>query len=302
MTARTQLTDGEYVTVEGPLPLDRQLRSFCDEVSWSTLRRAIRTGKVSVDGVTARDHNKLIAKGARVAVHMAAPRDGGVKLAAEAIVFVDSQVIVVDKPALMASVADGKRHKGTLAQILTERFAPKKSSRKVPVGVVSRLDLETSGLIVFTRTPEAHEHLKEQFATRSAQRTYLAIVGGEATNATYESRLVEYADGKRKSTKNRKIGKWSKTHVEVVEKLNGATLVRCILETGRTHQIRIHLSEAGHPILGDKRYARRRIPTPPAPRVMLHAHTLTFEHPTGEQMRFERDMPADMQAVLLSLR
>ncbi len=301
MATRSQVTDGEHTALEGPMPLDRQLRSHFGEVSWSVIRRAIHTGKVSVDGAVVREPTQVVQKDATISVCMAAPRDGGVRLDKEAIVHIDTHVVVVDKPPMMAAVADKNRHKGTLAQILTDRFT-RRSSRKVPVGIVSRLDVETSGLIVFTRSAEAHAHLKEQFKNRTAERNYLAIVAGEAKRAKYVSHLVEYADGKRKSTKNRNIGKWACTHVELVEKLAGASLVRCRLETGRTHQIRIHLSEAGHPLLGDRRYARRRVPTPPAPRVMLHAAQLAFEHPSGESMKFERPMPADMQAVLTALR
>lgn len=301
MTARSPITDAEFVAAEGPAPLDRQLRSFWGDVSWSVVRRVIKTGKVSVDGEVVREPTLNVKRGAKIAVKMSAPRDGGVRLADSAIVHLDADVVVVDKPAMMATVADEQRKKGTLVQILTERLS-RRSNRKVPVGLVSRLDVETSGLIVFTRSPEAHEHLKRQFAERSAERTYLAIVAGTAERATYTSKLVEYADGKRKSSNNPRVGKWARTHVTPVETLRGATLVRCVLETGRTHQIRIHLSEAGHPLLGDKRYARRRIKTPPAPRVMLHAATLSFEHPSGEVMRFESEMPADMQEVLRGLR
>ncbi len=305
MTARAQLADGDHVTVEGPAPLDRQLRSLCrdaatgEELSWATVRKAIRTGKVKVDGALVREPAQGVRRGATISVSMTAPRDGGVKLPEDAIVYLDPQLVVVDKPSGMAAVPDEARHQGTLLTILTERLH--RRGRRVPLGVVSRLDIETSGLIVFTRTPEAYEHLKAQFAERRVEKTYLAIVAGEAKDTTYTSRLVEYADGKRKSTQNRNIGKWSRTHVEVVERLAGATLVRCTLETGRTHQIRIHLSEAGHPLLGDARYARRRVPTPPAPRVMLHADMLAFEHPSGERLSFERHLPPDMVEVLRSL-
>jgi 23S rRNA pseudouridine1911/1915/1917 synthase len=297
----TSLLDGEHVAVEGPLPLDRQLRAIYARASWSVVRRAIRTGKVRVDGEVVREVTTRVPAGATIAVNMSAPRDGGVRLDPRAILHLDADVVVVDKPPMMATVADAQRKKGTLAQILTERLS-RRSSRKVPVGVVSRLDVQTSGLVVFTRNEDARKHLKEQFASRTAERTYLALVSGTAEDATYTSHLVEYADGKRKSTKNRRIGKWARTHVECLEQLEGASLVRCRLETGRTHQIRIHLSEAGHPLLGDARYARRAISTPAAPRVMLHAATLTFEHPSGQRMSFESPMPEDMAAVLEALR
>ncbi len=132
-----------------------------------------------------------------------------------------------------------------------------------PLGVVQRLDVETSGLLVFARSREAYASLKGQLARHRVERTYLAIVAGRAQPRTYRSHLAEGGDGRRGSTRDRKRGKRAVTHVEVVERLAEATLVSCRLETGRTHQIRIHLSEAGHPVLGDRRYARRRIAMPP---------------------------------------
>ena len=209
----------------------------------------------------------------------------------------DEHIVVVNKPPLMASVADAQRKKGTLAQILTDRLN-RRSSRRVPVGVVSRLDVETSGLIVFTRTAEAKAHLKEQFATRTAERTYLALVAGEASDTKYESFLVQHKDGKRKSTKNRGIGKWARTYVEVVEKLQGASLVRCRLETGRTHQIRIHLASIGHPLMGEDWYREPR--STAHRRQALHAWRVDFadrEEPRG----IESPLPPDLVALIDSL-
>ena len=297
-----QLVDGEHVVAKGPLRLDRALRNVHGDVSWGTLRRAIRTGKVSVGGDVVREPGQMVAAGDALRVEMARARQPMMHLADDAVVHVDGQVVVVRKPAGIASVPDDNWRKGTVAQQLAKRVR-KGGRRQVPLGVVQRLDVDTSGLMVFALTADAQHHLKEQFRRRDVERRYLAIVSGDARTTTYRSHLMEHANGKRASTRHRHMGKFACTHVELVEKLTGATLVACKLETGRTHQIRIQLSEAGHPLLGDKRYARRRVVTPPAPRVMLHAATLGFVHPElGNKLQFEEPLPEDMETVLAGLR
>jgi len=288
----------------GTARLDKVLRDAQPSVSWGIVRRAIRSGKVRVDDVVVREPGEMVSEGQRVIVTMAAPREPKLVLGDDAIVFVDRHLVVVRKPPGIASVPDANWKRNALSQLLAEKLRRGRTGkRQIPLGVVQRLDVDTSGLIVFTRSPEAHEPLKTQFKKRQVTRSYLAIVSGEAEDTTYRSYLREHKNGKRSSTRHRKLGKYAVTHVEVVERLVGATLVRCRLETGRTHQIRIHLSEAGHPLLGDARYARRAVKTPPAPRVMLHAGELGFVHPVEEEeLYFTEPMPADMVAVLERLR
>lgn len=282
--------------------LERALREFQPGLSWNAARRAIRSGKVQVDGELRRDPKHPVVAGSVVAVSVNAPRQPKHQLVHGWQLHLDDQVVVAIKPPGIPSVPDANHRYGTFAQLLAEQL-PERAHRGVPLGVVQRLDTDTTGVMVFARTKDAQHHLKEQFRRRSVGRSYLAIVSGEAEKATYRSHLVEHKNGKRSSTRHRNIGKYACTHTELVEKLNGATLLRCRLETGRTHQIRIQLSEAGHPLLGDARYARRRIQTPPAPRVMLHAATLTFEHPLlHKAMAFELPLPEDMKAVLQGLR
>ena len=197
-------------------------------------------------------------------------------------VFVDPHVAVVNKPANMVTIPDERHPAGSLEQLVAAKLS-RRGRQPTPPHVVQRLDFATSGLVVFARTREALHTLKPQFKARTVRRRYLALVAGKARNATYDTYLTEHIDGKRKSTAHRHLGKLALTHVEVVERLNGATLIHCHLETGRTHQIRIHLSEAGHPLLGDTRYARHYIDMPEATRMMLHAETLGFEHPNGDR-------------------
>ncbi len=298
-----QLFDAQHTLVEGTArqQLDRALRGLYPGCSWNTVRRAIRSGKIRVDGTIRDDFRFPVAGGARIEVHMAAAKSRLPRLDDDCIVFVDGQIVVVRKPAGLASVPDATWRRDTLAQQLGARL--RRGKREVPLGIVQRLDLETSGLMVLCRTADARRGLKRQFQSRLIERSYIAIVSGEAQSTVLRSHLVEHSNGKRSSTANKRIGKYACTHVDLLEQLRGASLVRCKLETGRTHQIRIQLSEAGHPLLGDRRYARRRIETPVAPRVMLHAATLGFEHPsTCEPLHFEQPLPADMSATLESLR
>ena len=298
MSGAAPLTDGEHTLTGEPRPLDRALRQLYTGASWAAVRRAVRSGKVRVDDVVIRDPRRPVAPGSHISLRMAAAKYAGPTVGDDVIVHVDPQVVVVRKPAGIVCVPDERWRRGTLAQQVLARL-PRRGRRAVPLGIVQRLDRDTSGLLVFTRSREARLSLKRQLQHRAVSRHYLALVAGEAVKTSYRSHLIEHANGKRASTRHRHLGKFACTHVEVVQRLAGATLIRCELETGRTHQIRIHLSEAGHPLLGDQRYARRAIPCPPAPRVMLHAASLGFEQPsTGQPLRFEEPMPADMVEVM----
>jgi len=183
------------------------------------------------------------------------------------------------------------------------------------LGVVHRLDKETSGLVVFTRTWLAKKTLLQAFRVHAVHRRYVAIVHGAVRPQTIKTHLVENrGDGLRGSIEHRggrkrpaggEPSKLAITHVDVVERLHSSsfgecTLVACRLETGRTHQIRIHLSEAGHPVVGDRVYIRGYSgPVVAAPRLMLHAAELGFVHPaTNETLRWECELPSDMKRVL----
>jgi 23S rRNA pseudouridine1911/1915/1917 synthase len=177
---------------------------------------------------------------------------------------------------------------------------------RAPLGVVHRLDKETSGVMVFTRTLEAKKHLSQQFREHTVERRYLALVHGRMERpVVLESYLLEdRGDGLRGSARGTtKGGQRAVTHVKPKRQLQGATLVECRLETGRTHQIRIHLSEAGHPLVGERVYIRNYAgPRLEAPRMMLHAAALGFIHPVDEEpMAFDAPLPADFERVLAAL-
>jgi 23S rRNA pseudouridine1911/1915/1917 synthase len=177
------------------------------------------------------------------------------------------------------------------------------------VRAVHRIDNETSGLVVFARTVEAERHLGRQFRDHSIQRRYLALVRGRAGSGRIESYLArDRGDGRRGSTAARGEGQRAVTHVRVVEELGDYTLVECRLETGRTHQVRVHLGEAGTPLCGERVYDRP-LHGPPAAdgsgakRVLLHAARLGFEHPaTGKRMEWASPLPRDMADLLRRLR
>jgi 23S rRNA pseudouridine1911/1915/1917 synthase len=158
---------------------------------------------------------------------------------------------------------------------------------------------------VFARTQHALERLKGQFRFHTTERKYLAVVHGQPRSQTISSSLVrDRGDGLRGSTRFSGQGREATTHVRVLEQFANCALVACTLETGRTHQIRIHLSEAGHPLLGERVYSKGFTgPLVEAPRVLLHAATLGFSHPEdGRPVRFESARPADFEQSLVRLR
>ncbi|HET7546025.1 MAG TPA: RluA family pseudouridine synthase [Polyangiaceae bacterium] len=296
--------DLSFVAPEGrgAQPLDRLLREKHDGASWAEVRRLIETGKVSVNGSVQRETAARVPSGAQIELRMAAARlREGPRLPPGAIVHLDPHVVVVQKPAGISTVPYDENETGTLDELVRAELGRKEA----PLGIVHRIDKETSGLVLFARNLSAKLDLKNQFRVHSVRRRYRAIVHGSVRDRTIASRLVQdRGDGRRGSTNNPKLGRESVTHVFFREALTGATLIECRLETGRTHQIRIHLSEAGHPLVGERVYAKNNPhPTIAAPRLMLHALQLGFRHPTTNvELDFEQPLPEDFLAVLERLR
>jgi 23S rRNA pseudouridine1911/1915/1917 synthase len=288
--------------------------------TWGDARKWIRGGKVRVDGQVVLDHARAVRAGVVVSVAMNAPKPrggggGALELADDAIVYVDTHVVVVNKPAGVSTVPFEEGDTGTLDEMvrawLSRRAKRGERGTRPSVGVVHRLDKETSGVLVFTRTWLAKQSLAQQFRVHTVHRRYLAIAHGEVRPGTIRSHLVaDRGDGLRGSVRSGERarrggeGQLAITHVEVVRRLEGATLVACRLETGRTHQIRVHLSESGHPVVGERVYVRGfQGDVIPAPRLMLHAAELGFVHPaTNAEVRFERAPPADFEQTLARLR
>lgn len=295
--------DGVH-TASAAGPLDRLLREAHPGASWNAVRGLIESGKVAVDGALVRETNRSVRAGSEIRVSMRAPRARDNALPPELIAHLDAHVVVVRKPAGISTVPFDENETGTLFE-LVQAALKRKGGGRAPIGVVHRIDKETSGLVVFSRNLAALRGLKQQFRVHSVQRRYWAIAHGAVAAGTLRSRLVrDRGDGRRGSTENEELGRDAVTHVRVVEPLRGATLIECRLETGRTHQIRIHLSEDGHPLVGERVYSKNFSGALiPAPRMMLHAFELGFEHPaTGAPMHFEEPMPDDMRGVLERLR
>jgi 23S rRNA pseudouridine1911/1915/1917 synthase len=283
-------------------------------VAWSRARGLCAEGRVTVNGQRCLDPASRVAPGVVVAVDQHAPKLRTGPLAESAIVFYDRDIVVVDKPVGVLSVADESGNKDTLVdytRTLLRRLDGRGLDAKL--GVVHRLDKDTSGLIVFARTARAQRELAAQFREHTIDRVYHAIAHGAVTATRVETDLVlNRGDGIRGSHghfRHQKGGvpidaKRSVTHVRPIAGLAGATLVECRLETGRQHQIRIHLSELAHPLVGERVYIRDYAgPMIEARRPMLHARTLGFAHPrTAERILFQREAPADFQATIERLR
>jgi 23S rRNA pseudouridine1911/1915/1917 synthase len=279
------------------------------ELSWNEARDAIKTGKVSSEGEPLMDALKFVRPGMNLELNPnARKRRPDVDLPPKALVHVDAHVVVVEKPSGISTVPFDETETGTL-DMRVKTVLAKKAGGSPNLGIVHRIDKETSGLVVFTRTWLAKQSLSSQFRAHTVHRKYLAIAHGHVQSQTIRTHLLEdRGDGLRGSFERTKrtgapTGALSVTHIELLQHLEGASLVACRLETGKTHQIRIHLSEMGHPILGERVYIRNfKGDEIPAPRVMLHAAELGFVHPKTEaDVRWESPMPADMRETLARL-
>ncbi|MGH9178109.1 MAG: RluA family pseudouridine synthase [Acidimicrobiales bacterium] len=269
--------------------------------------RLVEGGAVRVDGRPVATRSRRLSEGEELEVDVPDPTgparlapDPGVALA---VVYADEQVVVVDKaPGVVVHPGAGQAE-GTLVQGLLARY-PDLAGVGEPArpGIVHRLDKGTSGLLVVARTSEALRSLTRQLAARAVDRRYLALVQG---TVEAPAGLVDAPVGRASSDPTRMSvsarGRPARTRYEVRRRFTApaeATLLECALETGRTHQVRVHLAAIGHPVLGDARYGgagAARL----SPRPFLHAFRLAFEHPaTGERVTFSSDLSADLQAVL----
>ncbi len=282
-------------------------------IPWSKARALCESGRVRVDGAPALDGAVRVAKGARVEVDPTAPKRQKGVLPRESILHADADVLVVVKPAGVLTLPYEETDRDTLVD--RTRAALRRMDRRTRdpmVGVVQRLDKDTTGVLVFARNMKAKRALEEQLRAHTVTRRYLAIAHGEVRDARHETFHVQNrGDGLRGSWGTMPFhrgpppsdAKRAVTHIRMLERLTGATLVECRLETGRQHQIRIHLSEAGHPLVGEPVYVRGFVgPRIEAPRPMLHAVELAFDHPrTGGRVRFEAPPPDDFERMRRAL-
>jgi 23S rRNA pseudouridine1911/1915/1917 synthase len=328
MTAETIIVSAD----QAGATLAAVLRARLPGQSWSQVRRLVESRRVRVLGELFLDPARRLKEGDTVEL---LPRPAPPPRQQEAIALrhLDEHVVVVEKPSGLSTVRhplerawapQRKALSPTLEDLVpgliartssrqgdkeTRRQGDKERRHLPRLRVVHRLDKETSGLVVFARTVAAERGLGKQFHAHTVTRRYLAVVPGRVAPQRVATRLVrDRGDGRRGSTAEAGQGKEAVTHVDVVERLPGYTLLSCRLETGRTHQIRIHLAELGHPVCGDKVYCHRPdgsvVPDRSgAPRLALHAAELGFHHPlTREPLHWSMPLPPDLHGIVERLR
>jgi len=295
-----QHVPSEYVGAR----LDQALARMLPAHSRTRLKSWIDAGLVTVDGERW-DAKRRVEGGEHIEIRPlpdAPPTLDEAEDIALDVIFEDGSIIVVNKPAgLVVHPGSGNRA-GTLLNALLHRHP---SLATLPrAGIVHRLDKDTSGLLVVTKTPEAHTSLVRQLAARTVTREYLAVAKGDLSRPTIIDAPIGRHPVQRTTMAVMARGKPARTHVEIVERFGSATLLRCKLETGRTHQIRVHLAAIGHPLVGDPAYgARRSADVPQFHRQALHAARLGLVHPaTGKPMAWNAPPPADLAALIDALR
>ncbi len=299
------------------------LRTRLAGQSWNRIHRLIEKRRVRVSGELWTDPARRMKEGDTIEIlaeSLRPPRQPE----QVTIRHLDAHVVVVEKPSGISTVRhpselqwSGQRKAltPTLQDIVPRLIEARPGDRSLHKGplprlrIVHRIDKDTSGLVAFARTATAEAELGQQFRKHTVVRRYLAVIPGRIDSRTMVSRLVrDRGDGRRGSTDNPTLGKQAITHVEVVELLPSYTILSCRLETGRTHQIRIHLAESGHPICGEKVYNRPPHQQPAAdtsgaPRLALHAAELGFTHPvTGADMHWTMPLPSDLETFIQRLR
>jgi 23S rRNA pseudouridine1911/1915/1917 synthase len=293
------------------------LRARLPGLSWRQVRQLVAARRARVLGEPCLDPARRLKEGDAVEL-LARPAPVAREKENLTIRYLDDHLVVVEKPAGISTVrhpaerdwADRRKALSpTLEDLVPSAIARREGRRGPRLRIVQRLDKETSGLLVFARTVAAERGLGRQFRAHTVTRRYLAVVIRRVRSQRVHSFLVrDRGDGRRGSTTLNGVGKEAVTHVAAVERLPGYTVVACRLETGRTHQIRIHLAELGHPVCGDRVYVHRPDNTrfadeSGAPRLALHAAELGFDHPVTEQpLSWEMPLPADLEAFVERLR
>jgi 23S rRNA pseudouridine1911/1915/1917 synthase len=261
-------------------------------------REAVRSGRIDVDGSPCDEPGKETPPGAALAFHRDRPLRRRVRTRLT-VLYEDDDVIIVDKPAGLLTVPTEAREKDTLwsraLHYLQHRYGGRPHA-----GIVHRLDKDTSGALVFARNRAALHELQDRFRTHAIDREYVALVEGSPEDGgTFDADLVREAGLRRSVARAGQEGRRAVTRYRTLERFGKTALVSVRPETGRTHQIRVHFSAAGHPILGDRVYGNAKL----APRQMLHARRLGFPHPrTGEPVAAQSPVPEDFERVLSALR
>jgi len=308
--------------------LDRFLASALGDISRSRLQQLIESGAVSHTRKTIRDANFRVKPGEAYTVDVPPPAPAvpqGQDIPLE-VVYEDKDLIVIEKPAGLVVHPAAGNPDGTLVNALIAHCGASLSGvgGVARPGIVHRLDKDTSGLLVAAKTQRAMGSLAKQFANHTIERAYHAVVWGapRAGEGVVEGQIGRNPFDRKRMAVLRGGGKEARTRYRLIEKFGDpekpfASLIECRLETGRTHQIRVHLTHLGHPLIGDPSYGKsRQAPRPKTtaqevayaaasnfPRQALHAYVLGFQHPTlHKTMRFESPWPADLAGLISALR
>ena len=283
------------------LRLDQFLAKQLPEYSRSRLQQLIRSGFVRLNKQTTRPR-QIVRGGDKI--HLIEPPLEKIEMRPEPIpldvLFEDDDLIVINKPAdLTVHPGAGQREHTLVNALLSHCTTLSGIGGKERPGIVHRLDKETSGCLVVAKNDVAHRELSKQFAARTVEKIYLALVAGKLRKPTgvIEENIGRHPIQRKRMSVASKRGRAAKTEYRVIRSSDQASLVECRLHSGRTHQIRVHLHHLGHPVLGDKIYAPRFAKN--FHRQMLHAWKLGFRHPcTGEWRSFEASLPADFNEAI----
>ena len=307
-----------------PTRIDKWLQSHIEGITRNKIQNGIEGGFLTVNGKVVKSNYKT-RPGDEV-VYMSYINPDYTELKPEAmdlnIVYEDEAVMVINKPANMVVHPGIGNYTGTLLNGVAHHLLSKNPALNEDVlprfGLVHRIDKNTTGLIVLAKTPEAASHLAKQFFNHTVDRKYMALVWGNVADAegTIEAHIARHKQNRKMfdAYPEGEIGKHAITHYKLLESYNYVSLVSCILETGRTHQIRVHMKHIGHTLFNDWEYGGDKILKGTiytkykqfvdncfeiCPRCALHAATLGFIHPTtNEKVVFESDLPSDMQGVI----
>ncbi len=305
-----------------PLRIDKYLMNRIENATRNKIQTAAKNGSIYVNDAQVKQNYK-VKPSDRIRVLFAHPPYEYLLVPENIplnIVYEDDDLLVVNKPAGMVVHPGHGNYSGTLINALTYHFEnlPNNSSNRP--GLVHRIDKDTSGLLVIAKTEESMTHLAKQFFNKTSEREYVAIVWGnmEHDEGTVEGNIGRHPKNRLQNTvffgDDEDKGKPAVTHYKVIERLGYVTLVGCSLETGRTHQIRVHMKHIGHTLFNDERYGGEKILKGTTftkykqfvencfkvlSRQALHAKTLGFKHPrTGKMMSFDSEIPQDMQECI----
>ena len=292
----------KWIVNEDGSRLDKKIAELDSTLSRMAIQRLIEDGKVTINGIIQKPSYKL-KKGDEIVLENEEPKETELKPEEIPldIVYEDRDIVVINKPKGLVVHPGNGNPDGTLVNAVLAHCKDSLSGigGEIRPGIVHRLDKDTSGLIIVAKNDKAHINLSEQIKNREVKKTYIALVRGNTKeNEATINMPIARSDKDRKKMAVKKGGKEALTHFKVLERFDGYTLLEVKIETGRTHQIRVHLSQIGYPVVGDDVYSNGKNPFEIRGQ-LLHAKKLEFRHPiTGKEMVLEADLPEEFKNVL----